>query len=76
VKAPLPPSNASAAPKRRNPDKTAPTRRGIALDTPEREKLTRAMLADRVKNVFPDQRFKFHAADPLTGKRDMRELGG
>lgn len=43
--------------------------------TPE-NKQTEAMLADLVKNVFGDKKFKFHRTDPQTGKRETVELGG
>lgn len=42
--------------------------------TPE-NKLTEAMIADLVQNVFRERKFKFHAADPATGKREVKEIG-
>ena len=39
-------------------------------------KLTEAIVADLVQNVFGDRKFKFHSADPATGKREVREVGG
>jgi hypothetical protein len=26
--------------------------------------------------VFPGRKFKLHAADPMTGKREVKEIGG
>ncbi len=34
------------------------------------------MVADPIQNVFGQRKFKFHAADPATGKREVREIGG
>ena len=42
--------------------------------TPE-NKLTEAMIADLIQNVFGDQKFKFHSLDPATGKREVKEIG-
>lgn len=39
-------------------------------------KLQEAMLADLVKNVFKQSKFKLHLTDPKTGKREMKEIGG
>ena len=43
--------------------------------TPE-NKLVEAMLSDLMQNVFRETKFKFHAADPATGKREVKEIGG
>ena len=43
--------------------------------TPE-NKLTEAMVADLIQNVFGETTFKFHSMDPATGKREVREIGG
>ena len=43
--------------------------------TPE-NKLTEAMVADLIQNVFGERTFKFHSMDPATGKREVREIGG
>ena len=43
--------------------------------TPD-NKQTEAMLADLVKNVFGERKFKFHRTDSTTGKRKTVELGG
>jgi len=43
--------------------------------TPD-NKLNEAMLADLVQNVFGAKKFKLHVTDPLTGKREMKEIGG
>lgn len=48
----------------------------VTLDGPERDKLAAAMLADLAKGAFAGRSFKFHAADTLTGKREVREIGG
>ena len=42
--------------------------------TPE-NKLTEAMVADLVQNVFGKRKFKFHSTDLATGKRDVKEIG-
>lgn len=39
-------------------------------------KLTEAMVADLIQNVFGEKAFKFHSLDPATGKREVREIGG
>lgn len=44
------------------------------LATPD-NKLNEAMVADLIQNVFTGKKFKFHSADPATGKREVRELG-
>ncbi len=43
--------------------------------TPE-NKLSEAMLGDLVQNVLVEKKFKLHVTDPLTGKREMKEIGG
>lgn len=43
--------------------------------TPE-NKLTEAMLADLVQNVFREEKIKLHVTDPNSGKREVREIGG
>jgi cytolysin-activating lysine-acyltransferase len=48
----------------------------VALGATEENKLTQAMLADLATNVFPGRKFKLHSADPLTGKRKMKEFWG
>ena len=40
----------------------------------EENKLTEAMVADLMQNVFPGRTFKMHVTDPLTGKRDVKEI--
>ena len=42
--------------------------------TPD-NKLTEAMIADLIQNVFGEKKFKFHSTDPATGKREVREIG-
>ena len=42
--------------------------------TPD-NKLTEAMIADLVRNVFGDKKFKFHSTDLTTGKREVQEIG-
>lgn len=42
--------------------------------TPE-NKLTEAMVADLIQNVFGEAKFKFHSMDPSTGKREVKEIG-
>ncbi len=43
--------------------------------TPE-NKLNEAMLADLIENVFKGEKIKLHLTDPVTGKREMKEIGG
>lgn len=43
--------------------------------TPD-NKQTEAMLADLIKNVFGERKFKFHRTTQMTGKREIVELGG
>ena len=43
--------------------------------TPE-NKLTEAMVADLIQNVFGEKAFKFHSMEPATGNREVREVGG
>ncbi|MEJ0060774.1 MAG: toxin-activating lysine-acyltransferase [Terricaulis sp.] len=47
----------------------------VVLDHPDRDNVTTAMLTDLAKNVFPGQRLKLFAADPLTGRREVKEIG-
>ena len=42
--------------------------------TPD-NKLTEAMVADLVQNVFRDRPFKRHSLDPAAGKREVKEIG-
>ncbi len=35
-----------------------------------------AMLADLIQGPFAGQKFKFHQTDPVTGKREAKEIGG
>lgn len=39
-------------------------------------KLIESMVADLSQNVFPDRVIKMHVTDPLTGKREIKELKG
>lgn len=48
----------------------------VTLEGPDRDKATGAMMADLIKTVFAGKSFKFHAADTLTGKREIREISG
>ena len=41
----------------------------------EDNKLTEAMVVDLAQNVFPGRTFKMHVTDPLTGKREVKEIG-
>ena len=41
----------------------------------EENKLTEAMVADLMQNVFTGKSFKMHVTDPLTGKREVKEIG-
>ena len=41
----------------------------------EENKLTQAMVADLMQNVFVGKKFKMHVTDPLTGKREVKEIG-
>ena len=43
--------------------------------TPD-NKLTEAMVADLVQNVFKSRSFKLHSLDPATGKKEVKEIGG
>ena len=43
--------------------------------TPD-NKMNEAMIADLIKNVFKDKKFKFHSTDLKTGKREVKEIGG
>ena len=43
--------------------------------TPE-NKLTEAMIADLIRNVFGERKFKFYATDLTAGKREVKEIGG
>ncbi|MBC7767388.1 MAG: toxin-activating lysine-acyltransferase [Phycisphaerales bacterium] len=46
----------------------------VGIDNPDRDKMSSVMLDDVTKSVFAGKRFKFHAADPVTGKRAVREM--
>jgi cytolysin-activating lysine-acyltransferase len=48
----------------------------VGVDGQDREKFTKAALTDLVKTAFAGRKFKFHAANPLTGKREVKEIGG
>jgi hypothetical protein len=48
----------------------------VGIDGQDREKFIRAALADLVKTAFAGRKFKFHAANVLTGKREIKEIVG
>ncbi|MEO1152168.1 MAG: toxin-activating lysine-acyltransferase [Pseudomonadota bacterium] len=41
----------------------------------ENNRLNGAMVADLMQNVFPGRTFKMHVTDPLTGNREVKEIG-
>lgn len=42
----------------------------------EENKLNEAMVADLMPKVFVGKSFKMYVTDPLTGKRQVKEMGG
>ncbi|MEO1152165.1 MAG: toxin-activating lysine-acyltransferase [Pseudomonadota bacterium] len=40
----------------------------------EENKQNEAMVADLMRNVFTRKSFKMHVTDPLTGKREVKEI--
>jgi len=48
----------------------------IAPKANAENRLQDAMLADLLQNVFPQKSIKFHATDPVTGQREVKEIGG
>ncbi|MEO1152067.1 MAG: hypothetical protein AAFW83_13915 [Pseudomonadota bacterium] len=53
----------------------APYGKLVASIATDENKLAEAMVADLAQNIFPGRTFKMHVTDPLTGKRDVKEIG-
>lgn len=47
----------------------------VAVEGPDRDKVTAVMLEDLRVTALTGKRFKFHVADPATGRREVQERG-